>query len=139
MGRPTIDVTAVMTRTFSLLVSSWGGHKLSSCFLSSSICRACSVSLVSSVSTTTLPTRLKIRKWSTLLTAATMIVSSASMNRFLPFVGMPLTSFSEDINRRSNPLSKHSIQSQMARAWGTRRSRLASSRNLCQEMPDSGP
>ena len=79
-------------RSSSLLVSSWGGHKLSSCFLRSSISPACSVSFLSSVSTITLPSPSKMRKWSTLFTAATMI-------RFLPSVGMPLTSFSEDINR----------------------------------------
>jgi hypothetical protein len=84
-------------RSLLLLVSSWGGHKLSSCFLRPSICWAFSVSLCSSVSTTTLPSPSKMRKWSTLFTATTMI-------RSLPSVGIALTSFSEDINRRSNPL-----------------------------------
>ena len=88
-----------MTRTLSSLVSWWGGHKLSSRFLSSSICwPICgfsSFSRFSSVSTTSLPSPSKMRKWSMLFTAATMI-------RFLPSVGMTFTSFTEDINRRSN-------------------------------------
>ena len=95
-------MTAVKTRNFSLSVSSWGGHKLfaglvpSSSFLRSSICRACSVNLFSSVFTTMLPSRSKMRNHSTLSALVTAI-------RLLPFVGGPLTSFTWGINRRSYP------------------------------------
>ena len=53
-----------MNPTFSLSVSSWGGHKLSSRFLRSSIGRTCPVCRFESVSTTIVPSPSKTRKWS---------------------------------------------------------------------------
>src|SRR5512135_927057 len=94
-------MTVLMTRclcpTNNTFVNGWGGHQLnlSSSFLSSPICLVWLVSFCSSLSTTLLPSASKRRKWSTLSTAATRM-------RFWPTIGIPLTSLSEDIKRRSH-------------------------------------
>jgi hypothetical protein len=118
-----MDITANIIRSFSLLVSTWGGHKPSSCFLRFSIrwgvsgagrlsrplgiqpallpsdclLNSCS-STMTMVLLSLLLSSLFIHKCSTLFTRDTMIT-------YCPSVGIILSWFTVDINRRSDPVN----------------------------------